>query len=488
MEKSEHSEPTYFKVLQRESSVYKYYIELKEGIFTEHGYIDLVKVPNLYVFGAGQFIRNLRVKNGLRQKDIAKILNVSHKTLDDWERNTNRMPLQKLVKITETLGISRDTIYSLIDKGKFNTLNSLPTRFEKFSDVVQYLSPYKTVSNGTWRIGVIKRSNKIIPRIKATIDVSIVFRSNRHALIYSKELYTFLKTFFRYSKIPKINPPLTKNVKRWYDNSVDLKRAIIIPCLQSDGGIFMDDKQYYLLCFYGYNKILHDYFVDAMYFEYKELPSTFFAGCYLTQYHRKSTKKIVYDVMNLAGNTKTAPSHEQKVEDYIKEQQPHLDYLKKASRTEQNIALRIWASTEGCVSIFRTRNNVYPGLYISCAHPNLAKQLQQIARRFNIHFCISRSKRNWSGIQMLSARALCSCIEFLKLGGFINGVKINSNSRYHEGVAKDALLLGILEFKKLELENSHLKKLSLQQVHHEINKIIKTRDYKSAEYYINYFS
>ena len=78
-------------------------------------------------------------------------------------------------------------------------------------------------------------------------------------------------------------------------------------------------------------------------------------------------------------------------------------------------------------------------------------------------------------------------MQFLKLGGFIKGVKIGGNSPYHEGIAKDVLLLGILEYKKCELENSDLKKLPIQQAHHKINKIIENRKYKAVDYYINYF-
>lgn len=192
--------------------------------------------------------------------------------------------------------------------------------------------------------------------------------------------------------------------------------------------------------------------------------------------------------MDLAGNAKTAPALGQTIEEYLKEPQPHLDYLMNASETEQQIALRIWAATEGNITIRKRHRYVYPCLVITCAHPDLIKTLQQIARRFNINFQITRSKNTWSGIKMLHTSALSSSIEFLKLGGFVKGVKISAHSKYHEGIDKDVLLLGILEFKKRELENSHLKKLPIQQVHHKINEIVENGSYKSADYYINYFS
>jgi transcriptional regulator with XRE-family HTH domain len=482
----EHLEHTSFKALQRETTVFKYYVELKKDVFTEHGYLDLVKIPDLYLSGAGQFLRNLRNKYGLSQKKIAKILNVSHSLVSYWEGNQSRIPLKKLVKIAEILEISRDTIYSLIDRGKINTKHKLPVKFEKFCDIVQYLFPNK-ISHRKWPIGVIKCSKETISKIENTLNVKIFFTSKQHALIYSKDLHNFLTNFFLYNTVSKIRTPLTSEVRRWYERGIDLKRAVIIPCLQSDGGI-VKCKYHYRIGFYGKNKILHDHFVDACAYEYNELPSTYFASYYRTEYYRKSANKITDEVMSLAGNVKTSPAQEQTVEEYLKEPQPQLDYLVKASDIEQQIALRIWASTEGFITVDKKKNmRVYPRLQIACAHPNLVTQLQQIARRFNIKFHIRRSKRSWSGIDALSTKAISSCINFLKLGGFIKGVKISSKSPYYEDIDKDVLLLGILEHKKRELENRH-RKLSIQQIHYRINKLIENREYKSADYYINYFS
>ena len=61
--------------------------------------------------------------------------------------------------------------------------------------------------------------------------------NNNMALINSSELYKYLTSFFRYKRTYKIKPPLNDEVKVWYENNIDLKRAIIIPCLQSDGTI-----------------------------------------------------------------------------------------------------------------------------------------------------------------------------------------------------------------------------------------------------------
>ncbi len=484
LENDEKSLSTTFKSLMRETTVYKYYVELKEGVLTEEGYLDLVKVPDLRVAGVGQFLKNLRLKNCLRQKDIAEIFNGNSDCVKGWENNQNRMPLKTLVKIVETLGVSRNAIYLLIDQRKLNTKNNLPVKFERIRNIVQYFNPLK--DDGKGRITLLRCCPKeALSNIKKILNVNTRSRGRDWKIITCRELYKFLKTFFRYIKVSKIHPPLTDEIKGWYNDGVDLKRAVIIPCLQRDG-YSGQWNQYYRLSFHGNSKVLHDYFVDAIYYEYKELPSTYFGRCYFTEYCSDTIN--IEDVTNLAGNTKTSPAHRQTVKDYLKETQPHLDYLFTAPKAEQKIAIRIWASTEGCITVYKKNERANPRLVIACSHPDLAKQLQKILRRFNMNFNIRHSKRHWSGIDGLSTSSLSTCINFLKFGGFVKGVKIGATSKYHEGIDKDVLLLGILEFKKRELENIHLKKLPIQQIHHEINRIVNNIEYRSAGYYINYFS
>jgi len=487
VENDKNSLSTKFRALIRETSVYKYYVELKGDALTEQGFFDLAKVHGLRIAEAGKFLKKLRRKKRLRQIDIAKILNVSRNQVNHWENNYRTVPLQVLVKIAEACELSRERIYSLIDNGQFKTKIRLPAKFEKIRDIIPYLSPQKSGVN--WQITVIDCSDKILSKIKATFNMHPISLTHGKR-IRSKELYNYITTFFWYTKVPKIQFPLINEVKLWHENGVDLKRAIICPCLQSDGGM---SQQNYRLRFCGRNKTLHDYFVDAMYYEYDKFPTSYFkcwdkrqSGCYATEYIEKP--ELVKDVIKLAGNAKTKPAVGQTINDYLSEPQPHLNYLTNATETEQRIAIRIWASAEGRISICRIYGFFYPVLGISCAHPDLAIQLQQIARHFDINFTKRRIESYWSGIQGLYSSTIVSCINFLRLGGFIKGVKIGGNSKYHEGIDKDVLTLGILEFKKREKTNQNLRNLSLKSVHEAINKIIKNREYNTADYYINHFS
>jgi len=470
-----------FKKLIRETSVYKYYVELKENVFTEQGFLDLARVTDLYVNGAGQFLKDLRKKSGLRLIDAAKLLNISLYRLNKWENNSRGIPIQFLVKLVENYGISRDTIYSLIDQGKFITKTNLPVKFDKIRDIIKYLSvpPRRRQS-----VIILKCPPKVIKQIKA-----LGFKIKpwgRSLCINSKKLYDYLLTFFCYIKVPKIDPPLTDEVKLLYERGDDLKRAIIIPCLQSDGS--MQHSQFMTrIEFTGNNRSLHDYFVDSMYFEYNQFPTSYFTRNFYTAYSQ-SAREIGDEIIKIAGNTKTSPANGQTIEEYLKEPQPHLNYLINASKTVQMMALRSWASAEGCISISRDKGGIFPVFIISCTHPALTCQLQQIAKQLNINLKLSKSKKKWSGVLGLETHSRKDLLAFLRIGGFIKGIKIGSTSLYHKGINKEVLTLGILEYIRQRRMNKWPKELPTSTHHYNVNKIVRNREYKAADYYIDYFS
>jgi transcriptional regulator with XRE-family HTH domain len=308
------SKPTSFKVLQRETSVYEFFVELKEDVITEQGFLDLAKVPRLFVLGAGQFLKKLRLANRLKRKDIANILGIRRlDSVTEWENDRKRRLRQA----------------------------RLPVRFELILPIIQYFTPQSGRSSN---VTVHKCSMKTLAKIEEVLNVKPkVYPKRFEAIIFSSELKYFLTTFFRYTKVPKLHFPLAPEVEGWHFDGVDLKRAIIIPCLQSDGTM---STKYNSIRFCGFNKNLHDYFVDAMYYEYGLLPTTYFSRFkigsrkYITSYSKESLKEIVAELMNIAGNTKTKPANGQTVNEYLKQPQPHMNYLINASRNEQQIALR----------------------------------------------------------------------------------------------------------------------------------------------------
>ena len=483
-ENDQNPNPNDCKILQRETSIYKYYVELKEDAITEQGYFDLAKVPGLYVDRTAQFLKNLREQMGLSQLKFAKKLGINKWAFINWERNRKRVPLTKLVEIAKFAGLSKDRIYSLIDQGIFKLNAPLSGKFEKIRDVIQFLKPPRRRHKN---VTVLRCPPKIIEQIeKLGFQVK---RSGRGMRLNSTRLYDYLTTLFHYSKIPKINPPLTTDVKSWFDQGVDLKRAIIIPCLQSDG--CSGKSQYYLtrLSFVGNCKILHNFFVDSMHYAYKLFPSCYFAhkNYVPVTIYQQQRNDIKEEIIKLAGNTKTSLAHGQTIDEYLKEPQPHLNYLINSGKNEKSIAFRIWASTEGAISIIGSKTGICISFKIGCAHPKLVRDLQQVVRQLQINLKIEKAKENWSGILGLSTYAMKNLIEFIRIGGFISDVRISSNSPYHEGIPKDILALGILEYFRQRKMNKWPKKLPISTHHDNINKIVRNKEFNSADYYINYY-
>lgn len=60
----------------------------------------------------------LRLDNNLKQKDIAKILNVSENNYSKWERQITDIPLDKSNELANYYGVSFDYLYGLTKHSK----------------------------------------------------------------------------------------------------------------------------------------------------------------------------------------------------------------------------------------------------------------------------------------------------------------------------------------------------------------------------------
>ncbi len=56
----------------------------------------------------GSKIRELRIEKGIRQADLAKILNVDKTTVTKWETNCHLPDFEKLVAIADYFDVSTD--------------------------------------------------------------------------------------------------------------------------------------------------------------------------------------------------------------------------------------------------------------------------------------------------------------------------------------------------------------------------------------------
>lgn len=57
--------------------------------------------------------KNLRIDNDLEQKDIAKICNVTNKTVSHWETHRRDIPIDCIVKLCEFYKVSADVILGI---------------------------------------------------------------------------------------------------------------------------------------------------------------------------------------------------------------------------------------------------------------------------------------------------------------------------------------------------------------------------------------
>lgn len=55
-------------------------------------------------------IKNLRIEKGLSQKDLAALLNVSHKTVSHWESGYTEPPIAILKKLKVIFQVSYDEL------------------------------------------------------------------------------------------------------------------------------------------------------------------------------------------------------------------------------------------------------------------------------------------------------------------------------------------------------------------------------------------
>lgn len=58
-------------------------------------------------------IKNLRIDNKLEQKDVAKICNVTNKTVSHWETLRIEVPIDCLIKLCDYYKVSSDFILGL---------------------------------------------------------------------------------------------------------------------------------------------------------------------------------------------------------------------------------------------------------------------------------------------------------------------------------------------------------------------------------------
>mgnify|MGYP001329332246 CR=1 FL=1 len=480
-------------IIINKTSVYEEYAILKDGALTSNGYFDLIQIPYLR-FYAGKFLKSIRLKLHLTQREFSRRYNFSKSALAHWEGNRCAISLKTLIKIARDTLFTKEDIYKSIREKRIFTKKKVNLSF-KYLDFIEIL-PYISIMSKN--VLIIKQTGKrYVNKISKLFNINIYHLTNKQFVIRNKDLQNFLVTFFNIRLILKFDLPQTDFVKNL--ESIDLRKAMICPLLQTDGsGNFHKRKNLYSISFKNICKELHHILLDSIYLSYnKFLPSSYllkdnndnkYTECYVTRYASKDFQPVYKDLIKLCGNFKTSKYHSQSIEDYKKEAKPHLFYLLNAEKAEKIAALRIWASTEGAIIPMRRNKGglIIPKLQISCANKELLFQLEKVVRSIGLHFSIRNERGN--GYKCLYNMAVSCTLSFLKLGGFIDGVRISKNSKYYEGVHKQHIVYATLEHMVRERKDSSLRKLPMSNVHKSIRKVAENREFKKLDYYIRFFS
>ena len=404
-------------------------------------------------FILGPKLKEWRNECKLTQNQVVKNLKLAGRfQLMDFERGEVGVPLNLLFKFA-TLYDKKKEFEEILPKLYFSRKRNevvLPSMPEQIDGLIQYLKP---IHRNVVKVSL-RASREELIGIENIFDVKINYLKSLRT-INSRALVDFLDTFYKYKKKCKLKFPLTRLVPDLVKMGIDLRKAIILPLLQSDGSA--DKKSFWMN---GICRPIHDVFADAVYYTYGIVPSGYFfdsnrVGCYKTYF---PSKKIILELKSLCGNTKTEPAKGQSKEDFLKEPQPHMDYMADLDNIGKRTALRCYASSEGYIG--HTGKN--PKFEIACANPALIKGVKKLAEDLGITMGIQPAKYTWSGIGRLSTGKVKNIERFKEIGGFIEGMTINGVTKYLRGVEKNKVLAVALKYNHQIIRNTKKERPSKQ--------------------------
>lgn len=455
------------KILIGHTSVWNKYAILKKGSLTEYNSFDMTKMGNVYVYGANDIFVKCRRKLVLSQHKLAKY--VGAKDIAKYESSSRGVPLNLLTKIAKLLGTDLNNLLSSCQNLKFSYGGNevpiiMPHNPSEAIEIIRNVKPISS-TNSNFMIS--------IKEIPFSLKDSKVLQNKRKRLYgYSKILWKFLTTFYSYEKEPALQLPLSNLTKELIEGQVTLK-YVAASLLLAEGS--RNRKGF---DFSNKSKVLHDLLVDSIFYEYGVLPTTYFnyVGDVHRTFYSTNVLGVRKDIEDEFGCLKTSPKGD--TESYLKQFQPRLEGLKK--RVDMEMATRIFASTEGCVSFTVIPQNkklgeytVSPKIHISCAHPKILLDIHKILT--SLGFVPHLTEGNtWSGWCGLRLSALIDVIKFLDMGGFIPGVKVARSDSNFCGVEKQKLLLSIIELRKrLSRDKGFRKKLDLKTAKNALFGIIQ---------------
>jgi len=195
-----------------------------------------------------------------------------------------------------------------------------------------------------------------------------------------------------------------------------------------------------------------------------------------------NVKSLLNEIRKRTPTTKHQPDrNSQTWKEYLKETQPTLSFLNRKSEEIKQLAFRIAISLEGCaiINVFPKRIS-RPSLQFTCFHPTLIKEWRKIAREVKVPMYIKGNN--------LSTSSFSSFIEFIRIGGFLNGFVASNKSRYFSGIEKNKILLGMLEYFYRVKEKTIPNEFLSSNVNKIVRRLIENSEIKEPQFYIKYFT
>lgn len=209
------------------------------------------------------------------------------------------------------------------------------------------------------------------------------------------------------------------------------------------------------------NMELHSFVYDLFLYGYGVKFPGFYKICKngrqrSTELNGKKYEKILKDLFTFTPTFKTskAKSTNERLDKYLSDPQPTLNFLFNEPIWFQELAFRLALDLEGCISpnisVKKKEMSKYvyyqfqfePMIKLSVVHPILIFEWQMVSNSINIPLTVKRDRRTWSGFDGLRTSDRFNILRLNKIGGFLTNVRIykSSGPKNNNGYSKNCIL------------------------------------------------
>lgn len=210
----------------------------------------------------------------------------------------------------------------------------------------------------------------------------------------------------------------------------DCKKLIIIMLL-TDGCVSTINQgkyTYVKISYWSKDEILKNIFIKLMKIAFNFDPSHIGKEEVYFKRKRESTK-ILSELKKISLNLDK------------KSNRVSLDFIELNDRNTSRFILRLAMSGEGSISLSRKKSDggFRYNLAFACANKKLCEEWERIFNSFKINMKIRKDSSVYSGVHGLQSITEESILNFNKIGGFIDGVRIYKGKRFR-GFEKNHVL------------------------------------------------